>query len=293
MYGLDQLWRGIKEPYLAISEANKQISRLKNGVDYNPSGVDIFDEDWDNLILLDACRYDKFEQITQLPGQLEHRVSRGSTSPEFIRGNFRDKTLNDVVYVSANRFYAKLRDEVNASVHQFIPVALDAPDVASSLPSTVTNEAIDAIKEHPNKRLIIHYLQPHQPYFAPACSHISNESEIHKTIQANDLSEEEVIEAYEENLRFVLAEVDRLFEHMQGKTVVSADHGELLGERQYPIPFSDYGHPEGVYTEELVKVPWYIYENPPRKDIVAEAPRDRLDLSADVDKALRHLGYRV
>ncbi|WP_227374919.1 hypothetical protein [Haladaptatus halobius] len=37
--------------------------------------------------------------------------------------------------------------------------------------------------------------------------------------------------------------------------VVSADHGEFLGERLFPTPVQIYGHSDGVYMEEFVKVP--------------------------------------
>ena len=72
--------------------ATRHINRLYYDVrtcnSYNSDGINIFHEDWDNLIILDACRYDYFKQLNDMDGELEYRISRGSQSREFMRGNF-------------------------------------------------------------------------------------------------------------------------------------------------------------------------------------------------------------
>jgi len=30
----------------------------------------------------------------------------------------------------------------------------------------------------------------------------------------------------------------------------------MFGERASPIPIQEWGHPEGIWTDKLVKVPW-------------------------------------
>ena len=47
---------------------------------------DIFAEEWDTLIVLDACRYDFFEKVYRdyLSGTLEKRVSPGSCTEESL-----------------------------------------------------------------------------------------------------------------------------------------------------------------------------------------------------------------
>lgn len=58
--------------------------------------------------------------------------------------------------------------------------------------------------------------------------------------------------AYEENLRIALREVAKLVKHLPGKCVITADHGELLGEDGF------YAHP--LYEEDnpyLIEVPWF------------------------------------
>jgi hypothetical protein len=80
---------------------------------------------------------------------------------------------------------------------------------------------------------------------------------------------------------------------LQGKTVVTADHGQMIGERSAPLPVTDYGHPPGLYTEQLVKVPWLIYENGPRREITADAAASEdADVSEEaVQDRLADLGY--
>jgi hypothetical protein len=79
---------------------------------------------------------------------------------------------------------------------------------------------------------------------------------------------------------------------LPGKTVVSSDHGELLGERLSPIPLRAYGHPMGIYMDELVKIPWHVHETGNRKRILAEPPSERLDMDeGEVESQLRNLGY--
>jgi hypothetical protein len=295
MYTLDQMIAGIKYPELIISELNRQYTRRKKGQPYNTDGIDIFEEDWDNLVILDACRYDEFAAQSPLPGSLESRISRGSATREFIRGNFRDRTLHDVVYVSANEWYAKLREEINAELHAFEFVDRDAMNGLTSRPETVTNAAQEAAETYPDKRLIVHYMQPHSPFLGETGTHIDHAGGLMMTVKRNDLNHRDIVRAYRENLDLVLQSVDSLLEHLSGLTVVTADHGELLGECERPLPIKRYSHPIHIYVEELVKVPWLIHRDGTRKTVIAEEPAEEIE-DFDVDDLrdrLKDLGYRI
>lgn len=293
-YTLDDIRRGVDDPRQVVSELNQLYNHYRAGQRYNPEGIDVFAEDWDNLVILDACRYDEFARRSMLPGRTEHRISRGSTSPEFIRGNFTGKTLHDVVYVSANGWYAKLEDEIGAEVHAFEFVERDVMGGLTSHPETVAAAARDAAEEYPDKRLIVHFMQPHWPYLGPAGKRFER-GRFDEILRQTDASHEDVLRAYRENLDIVLGEVEPLLDDLLGKTVITADHGELLGDRERPIPVKTYRHPEGVYVDSLVKVPWHIYQNGERRDIIAEQPRaeaDEFDFE-QVERNLQDLGYRT
>lgn len=81
-------------------------------------------------------------------------------------------------------------------------------------------------------------------------------------------SEADIRQAYTKSLKLVLKEVYRLLDQLKGKTVITADHGELLNDRMTPIPLKRYEHPEGVYSDELINVPWFIPNFDNRKEIV-------------------------
>jgi hypothetical protein len=290
-YTLRDVKQSLGRPEVIVSKINQLYNHSRKGQRYNSDGIDVFEEDWDNLLILDACRYDEFERQSSLSGRLESRISRGSTSPEFIRGNFSGKTLHDVVYVSANAWYAKLKDRIDADVHAYEFVERDVMDGVTSRPETVSTAARQAMESYPNKRLIVHYMQPHWPYLGPTGEKFPD-ARFFQGVRNSETTHDDIIQAYRENLDLVLSEVESLRSELQGKTVVTADHGELLGDREKPIPIKAYRHPEGVYVDSLVKVPWHVYETNERKDIVAERPNETESVDSEqVEQNLRDLGY--
>ncbi|WP_415380094.1 hypothetical protein [Halosimplex sp. TS25] len=300
MYSLSDLQTALDNPEWFAREANRLWTHRFNLRDHNPKGIDVFAADWDNLLILDACRYDEFERACDLRGDLSKVRSRGATSSEFVRGNFTGRTLHDVVYVSANVYYPYLREEIDAEVHAFIGLheddKRDAGEGLTTHPETVTEHALAAHKQYPNKRLMVHYLQPHQPYIGPyGRERFDAGRGLIDTVKQSNPSREELLRAYRENLEIVLEEVEVLLAELPGKTIVTADHGEMLGERMRPIPVTDYGHHAGVYIDELLDVPWFVSENGPRKEIVAKMPETDKDAEVDSEELaaqLRALGYR-
>lgn len=282
---------------LAAHHLNRLYYSVRNPEGYNADGIDVFAEDWDNLLILDACRYDSFAKQSILDGTLESRISRASATREWVHANFTDRQLHDVVYVSANPNYRKVADEIGAEVHAYIDVWRDDTLVGKEdtivPPETVTEHALDAAERYPNKRLLVHYVQPHYPFIGPTGEEHFDPTATLKEVSRNLGQTGELLErAYRENVDIVLEEAERLLAELSGKTVVSSDHGELLGERLSPLPFRAYGHPMGIYMDELVKVPWLVHTRGERKEIVAEAPteRDKVDEDA-LEEQLRNLGY--
>lgn len=291
---IDKIKKAISNPRSVGFKLNRVYWREKFdfGSKYNTNGVDIFNEEWDNLIILDACRYDEFATNVELLGKLDSRISRGSHSREFIRGNFTQKSLHDTVYVSANGNYGNLKNEIDASITKFVFVERDEVDGRTSHPTTVRQKAEEIFEEYPNKRLIVHFMQPHQPYLGPTGREMPYYGGLMPTAGADGISHEEIIQAYRENIDLAVAEVEKLLKNLGGKSVVTADHGEILGERLHPVPIKWYGHPRGHYMEELVKVPWHVYEDGSRRRITSGEPQqDEYDLE-EIDQHLKDLGYK-
>ena len=110
---------------------------------------------------------------------------------------------------------------------------------------------------------------------------------------ALELERDELWSIYVENLEYALEHVAELLEALSGKTVVTSDHGNYVGERASPIPIREYGHPRGLYDEPVVRVPWLVYEDGSRRDIRTGDADSTNDIeSSVVTDRLRDLGYR-
>ncbi|QLH81217.1 hypothetical protein [Halosimplex pelagicum] len=305
MYSLDQLKRGFASPNLFFREANRLYHRRLNTRTHNISGIDVFSEDWDNLLLLDACRYDMFAEQSDLRGQLESRISRGSSTAEFLKGNIRDRELHDTVYITANPQFYRLQDQLGASFHAVENVWMREgwdEDYNTVLPETMTAAAFDAAEQYPDKRLFIHYIQPHYPFIVDNSELFDNEQAFLKPDEAGSwhqlmtgeltASRNDVWRAYRDNLSRTLPHVNELLDGLEGKSVVSSDHGNMVGERAYPFPIREWGHPRGIYTEQLVKIPWLVIQGE-RREIVSQPPLDEHEETDDdiVADRLEQLGY--
>ncbi|MFC7157958.1 hypothetical protein ACFQPA_21300 [Halomarina halobia] len=301
MYTLSQLKRALDTPTLFAEEVNRVAHRRFKRWSYNERGVDIFAEDWDNLVILDACRYDMFAEQHYLPGRLESRISRGSATWEFLEGNFANRVLEDTVYVTASPMLHRNEDALNTRLHAVMNVWQENgwdERYRTVLPETTTEYAMRAAERYPNKRIIVHYLQPHYPFLGPTGQEhfpldtLALWGELKEGTL--DIPEEILWRAFRENLDIVLPHVEELMEVFEGRTVVTSDHGQVIGERCYPIPVREYGHPIGIYMDELVRVPWLVYDDGERRTITSEAAGETEE---DIDygvvaERLEQLGYK-
>ena len=243
------------------------------------NGIYIVNEDWDNLIILDACRYDMFKELNTIEGLLEYRISRGTNTEEFLFENFSEEKYNDIVYVTANPFVSM---HLKNKFYKLIPVWDKGWDEEKKtvLPSTMVKYTLDAFEKYPHKRFIVHFMQPHYPFINfttfPEFDLKEHVSAINKSknkdvwdVIRERKKEKKAIGAYKDNIRLVLPYVQKLVDTLPGKTVITADHGEALGERlHYLFPMKFYGHPiPGLRMECLVKVPWLIIDKQRRKII--------------------------
>ncbi|NJE00444.1 hypothetical protein [Thermococcus sp. JdF3] len=249
-------------------------------------GFSVMSEYWNHLIILDACRFDIFkEEIkkTRLytQGKLEYRISKGSMTAEFLLNNFGEGKFKNIVYITANPFVDML---LKGKFYKIIPVWKDGWDdnLNTVHPRTVYEYTKLALKEYPTKRFIIHFMQPHFPYLTlrlPEETGFSKHREavLNGVMQWRDRTVWDLVaegrlpidiveHAYRENLRIALKYVEKLVKILDGKIVITSDHGEAFGERLHRIiPINVYGHPKGIRINPLVKVPWLIIERPKKR----------------------------
>lgn len=297
-------WRGrlldrVARPYF---ERTRQSSDPK-----------IPDADWDTLILLDACRYDLFrETVSGLPGQLSKRTAHESATPGYLDENFAGGEFHDIVYVTSNPYVNTNLPE--GTFHDVVPVWKDGWDEELSVvpPEPMVEATRKAQDEYEAKRFIVHFSQPHVPFIGETRLGERQTSAIRERALGNDrpdpeereptpfellangeVNRDEVWEAYRSNLERVLPSVETLLGELNGKTVVTSDHGNALGEFAKPFPVRVYGHPRGIRIPALVDVPWHVHVNGSRREIRAEGPIQTTgDVTEDVNERLRQLGYK-
>lgn len=305
-YSLSDIRLALLHPTEGITELNRLHYTKLRTWNYNRNGTNFFKKDWDNLLILDACRYDTLKKLLNegdisLPGQLESICSRGSCTPEFLRGNLPHTDLSDTVYVTGTTMLYRnsvLNEELQHNLHEIVDVWEDSIDIGEwgVSPDLMEDKTRKTLDQYPNKRLVVHFIQPHIPFIGEfGRERFKNSPEdiwSSKRYGKLNATTEELRRAYKENLQEVIPAVRHLLKDLSGKTIVTSDHGQLLGDRIRPIPIRDYGHPNGIYHEKLVKVPWLIHDSGQRRKIMSgnsntdydQKARDELD-----DKAKEHL----
>lgn len=303
MYSLHDVRRGLQEPTLLGRELNRLYHLRLYTRSYNESGINVISMDWDYLLLLDGCRYDTFAEHSDLPGNLSSVLSRGSSTPEFLRGNIEGRDLLDTVYVNANPQF--IREAIDATFYDEIHLWEDEgwhDELGTVLPETVTRRALEVHEQYPNKRLFLHYIQPHYPFIESPTTfdkdHLHDPDDKKNMWEklgegVLEISREQVRELYTENLLRALPHVKEFITSVEGKSVVTADHGNLFGERVKPVPMREWGHPGGIHVNNLLKVPWLTYTRGDRPTITEGEPRKRRQLTGDeAENHLRNLGYK-
>jgi len=293
-------------------------------------GVFVYDENWDNLIILDACRFDTFKELNAIDGKLESRISRGSATPDFLLENFSKhptrSSFKDVVYVAGNPFVNWLLQDKFYKIYPVWDYGWDE-NLLTVTPEKVVAEALKARRQYQDKRLIIHFMQPHFPPLVGRPKGDTGIAGMRKAARENididpftfvkrkgvspefwdttcdgllargELSKQEVVALYKENLRIVLSHVTDLVKQLPGTTVVSSDHGNLFGERPgLAYPFTTYGHPRRLRVGRLIQVPWLIVVNQEIEMSKAEQPAEEKDTFSQEDDEkikdrLQKLGY--
>ena len=309
-------WDEVVLPYLGRQVPEPVLNSVARAYYFSKSDkfVSIPDADWDNLLILDACRYDIFDDVHDLNGELKLRYSKGPQSPVFLEENFGERDFHDIVYVTANPYQKKkLNDDQFHRVYHVWKSGWD-DELKTVHPEVMNEVSQEAYEKYPNKRIIVHYMQPHMPFIGPwAREHIGiesgNEHERDRTLYGDfdekldnpyrklrrgDIDKEDVLKGYIENLEVVLEFAGQLIEEFEGKSVVTSDHGEMFGERAWPYPWKLYQHDPPYMAEKLLQVPWLTTMNGERRTIESEPPSQNAEATEDrsVEKRLEHLGYR-
>jgi len=231
------------------------------------------DQDWDNLIILDACRYDAFQEVNSIKGRLFPVISKGSNTGKFLRGNFTSNTYSDTIYISANPQVTNHQVGEKFFRHFQVWKTHWDENYNTVCPPDMVEKGKEVAVDYPHKKYIFHFIQPHYPFIGDLGQSIihrsitgdglidedSTKETIWSKLESGGLSKETVWQAYMENLELTLPHVERLTDYLEGKTVITSDHGNAFGR------WGVYGHPPRHYMRDLVEVPWLVLNDSERR----------------------------
>lgn len=261
-----------------------------------PRGQNVLDEDWDVLLILDTCRVDALREAADRTdyewlGDVGTRWSVGGSTLEWTAQTFREayREQANVDYIAGNvlvqqvlsgkrtpeeiadvpwaptdwetltqsafnyfRSAGNLRSSKQAAVgHE------DRPHPSADL---VTDLTINHARCESPDRLIVHYVQPHYPYYSAIES--GKQEELFDwqrypfwELRTGEVDRKRVWGRYMAELLQALEAIDTLLENLNAQRVaITADHGEAFGERHRGV--RGYGHRAGTSHPAVRRVPW-------------------------------------
>ncbi len=273
------------------------------------------ESEWDYCLVLDACRYDLFNEVYDeyLDGTLTKQTSPGSSTPEWAYRTFTGQ--HDIAYFSGNPFINSLGIPLNelkwgascdyewtATDHLRDVIDVWQEGWDDELGTVPPDSLVNAWRTHADvaeraERTVLHYMQPHAPYLArgkgrklkriqegiseqgtgdtePSGGMLASIGDrvrptVERHLEGSELAQKAglwleldptdvvsngtrgaALELYEQNLRIVLEAVAEVVPELDGKVVVTADHGEAFGEDGV------WEHHIETHIPPLVEVPW-------------------------------------
>lgn len=267
-------------------------------------GEFIYDRKWDGLIVLDACRVDALQELSDeyefLLSSVSSMYSRASMSETWLERNFVERFEDEIAetaYVSANGhtngFETGEFDVSTDDFHHLETVSEYAFDesLGTIPPRAVTDYGVDYLRREDPERFILHYMQPHTPYRGLDLEGVRGDDSLFREnvwdlLHVGQLSREKVWEQYLDTLRWVLDDVELLLDNVDAeRVVITADHGECFGERWM------YGHPRNGRVDALREVPW-VETTATDEGTYTPEPVDTTEETASIEDQLKALGYR-
>lgn len=235
------------------------------------------------LIILDACRYDYFERVYSeyFQGKLSKTDNGGigftatwfaemfpdeydalCINPQpvhtFQGGPDYDERMHFGLVPSMREYEW---DDATATVRPEAVLNVAQEYTSDELPGRLAQLGYveDADKTQAViQRGVIRFLQPHPPFkqlVELTNARANRDRQVKTAITAGDVTKAEVQDAYLDNLRWVLEVAHDWINGLDGTVVVTADHGEMLGENGMWFHSG-----ELAQYDEMRHVPWLVVE---------------------------------
>ncbi len=250
----------------------KSVGEIFENDDFN-----FLEENWDNAIVLDACRYEEFKDLNCLEGELELKRSIGSSTPEWRKKSIK-KQYKDVVMVTANPQLSNTMIEKSNGIKRPFFKTENVWDygwnqeLQTVHPRKMVEVAERVKHEYPDKRKIFWFMQPHYPFIGE--KKVRNEIDmsdvdirhrifthnkddikiIWERLYQSEFDVDEIKKAYRANLNYVMDYVGKLIKKLEGRIIITSDLGNCFGEMGL------FGHPYGIHIPPLINVPYFIIE---------------------------------
>lgn len=316
----DLLVKGLHNPREVPPFILRTIKRglLNLYYNYDTKQTNIYERDWDLLIILDACRVDTMEEIAVeydfLPEKIPYITSVAGGSPRWLANTFSEEWISEITqtgYISANPHTRRvLSDEMDglftevggpedrlSDFEYFAPIWETHWDTElETVPArAVTDHLIQYYRSHPARRTIAHYMQPHFPSVPDPIGDgmdIDNEAhwnseDVWTLLKEGEISVNDAYDSYVQNLRYVLDEVKLVLSNVDAeKVIITADHGNAFGE------WGEYGH--GISCISSIRnVPWIETSAQDRGEYTPQVELSTNRDKTSVEEKLRALGYKA
>ena len=319
MFPIQKIKAGIQNPdKIPRFLKNLALSKYHN---FGSKEMNIYEKNWDLLIILDACRVDTMQEVASeydfLPEKIPSKISVGGGSVQWMKKTFTSEWKHEIentTYITANPHSERVLGESTEGLYaqkggtidrlswfqSFAPVYEHRWDDEKGTvsPEAVTDEFFRLYPDEISDRIVIHYMQPHFPSIP---DNLSQGMDIHDDakwenndiwtlIRRGHVSTERAYEAYKENLKYVLSEVNRILTNTNfDRVIITADHGNAFGK------WGEIAHGQ-MFLKATREVPWIVTEAEKIENNIPETRNEREDdtiESLSVEEKLESLGYKV
>ena len=329
---VENLRKGLHNPTRILDNLLLDLYRIPatalNG--YQTIGTNVFDRDWDALIVLDTARVDALREVQDEYDFIENVDSIrsvGGASAEWLARTFDEQHLDKIrntAFLSAQSHIQEILDTKVQNSDVDRPLAIKTLRLMSSVdiddlgkaeylfksetigedgpfgheegntpPRYVTDRGITIGRQRDFDRLILQYHQPHTPWFSKALEE-NRPLKYHEYDWWNYYYEtgdiDSIWEAYMSDLRYVLDDIEILLENLDAERVAIT--------ADHGESFGEYGvlgHKIGSLHPKIRNVPWIVTsaKDTGSHDPVVEEPDDSKMAQKKLDDQLEALGYKV
>lgn len=316
MAARDRLVKGLRNPGKIPPYIKARLLDLY--YHFDSKQTNIYEKEWELLIILDGCRRDTMEEVSDeysfLPDSIPSITSVGGGSPDWLANTFSEQWLEEVRqtgYITGNPHTRRVLSgqmeglfaEIGGPEDRLSDFDYFAPlwethwdNKLGTVPArAVSDHLIQRYRSQPSRRTIAHYMQPHFPSVPDPIGDgmdLSNEAhwnseDVWTLLQEGVITKEEAYTSYVANLRYVLDDIELVLSNLDSeRVVITADHGNAFGE------WGEYSHGK-PYLGVVRTVPWIETSAQDKEEYTPKVEETTRGESQSVEEKLRALGYKT